>query len=257
MKIKGFTLAEALITLGIIGTIAAITLPSLMNNTQPTQLQASFQKTVNDLDSFAKIFYAENEMSVPLYTSLNDSSKLFNEFQKYVAKSSKTSDWTWTSNNSKTMVYKYYSLTNPGGPSLTSSICDATGKIQDGNGRLYSFDDAPLRGFNGPRVCVDINGTKGPNIYGLDVFSFLFTTDGSVIPEGEPHPNSNSSDIVYDYDKGIGYAWQAGTTSGAENCYNSQWGQTCAHFAMMDINPKNSKEKYWKDFVGKKGYLKK
>ena len=253
---KGFTLAEVLITLGIVGTIATITLPSLMNNILVQELEAQFKKTVSDLHSFARYFQAQNDISVPLYTALNDSNKLFNEFQKYMAKSSKTSNWTWGNSKTTTMVYKYHSLTDPTGTTLTSSICDATGKLQDGNGRIYSFDDAPNRGFNGPRVCVDINGTKGPNTYGLDVFSFLFTTDGLVIPEGEPHPNSNSSDIVYDYDKSIGYAWKAGTTTGASNCYDSKFGQTCANFAMMDINPKNSKEKYWKDFVGKKGYLK-
>ena len=49
MRKRAFTLAEVLITLAIIGTIAAITLPSLMINTQTTELETRFKKTFADL----------------------------------------------------------------------------------------------------------------------------------------------------------------------------------------------------------------
>lgn len=39
-----FTLAEVLITLGIIGVVAAMTLPSVINSTKNKQLEASFKK---------------------------------------------------------------------------------------------------------------------------------------------------------------------------------------------------------------------
>ena len=38
---KGFTLAEVLITLGIIGVVAAMTLPALVNHTQGKELELS------------------------------------------------------------------------------------------------------------------------------------------------------------------------------------------------------------------------
>ena len=65
-KKKAFTLAEVLITLGIVGTIATITLPSLMNNILVQELEAQFKKTVSDLHSFARYFQAQNDISVPL-----------------------------------------------------------------------------------------------------------------------------------------------------------------------------------------------
>ena len=37
IKSKGFTLAEVLITLGIIGVVAAITMPTLINKQKETQ----------------------------------------------------------------------------------------------------------------------------------------------------------------------------------------------------------------------------
>ena len=41
----GFTLAEVLITLGIVGIIAAITLPSLITNYKVKLLKTSFKNT--------------------------------------------------------------------------------------------------------------------------------------------------------------------------------------------------------------------
>ena len=41
---KSMTLAEVLITLGIIGVVAAITLPTLINNYQNTQYVTSLKK---------------------------------------------------------------------------------------------------------------------------------------------------------------------------------------------------------------------
>ena len=44
MKIRAFTLAEVLITLGIIGVVAAMTLPSLMNKIQKRDTAARLKK---------------------------------------------------------------------------------------------------------------------------------------------------------------------------------------------------------------------
>lgn len=40
MKIEGFTLAEVLITLGIIGVVAAMTIPAVINKYKSVQLKA-------------------------------------------------------------------------------------------------------------------------------------------------------------------------------------------------------------------------
>lgn len=51
MKRKsGFTLAEVLITLGIIGVVAAMTIPSLMNSTGQTEFKSGFKKAVSVLN---------------------------------------------------------------------------------------------------------------------------------------------------------------------------------------------------------------
>ncbi len=55
MKKNGFTLAEVLITLAIIGVVATITLPSLMSNTQEQQAVTAFRKSMNTLNEVAQM----------------------------------------------------------------------------------------------------------------------------------------------------------------------------------------------------------
>ena len=58
---NGFTLAEVLITLVIIGIIAAMTIPALMNNIQKRQYIVAWRKSFSDADG--------SSLSVPdLYT---------------------------------------------------------------------------------------------------------------------------------------------------------------------------------------------
>ena len=55
MKKNGFTLAEVLITLAIIGVVATLTLPALMTNTQEQQARAALKKGINTLTEAAQM----------------------------------------------------------------------------------------------------------------------------------------------------------------------------------------------------------
>lgn len=56
-KLNAFTLAEVLITLGIIGVVAAISIPVLMKNTQNAELKTAFKK------SYANLMQAYNSVT--------------------------------------------------------------------------------------------------------------------------------------------------------------------------------------------------
>ena len=51
---KGFTLAEVLITLGIIGVVAAITLPTMMQDGRKQQLGVKLAKFANNIESIMR-----------------------------------------------------------------------------------------------------------------------------------------------------------------------------------------------------------
>lgn len=55
MKKNGFTLAEVLITLAIIGVVATMTLPALMNNANEQQYITGFKKGINTLTEAAQL----------------------------------------------------------------------------------------------------------------------------------------------------------------------------------------------------------
>ena len=62
-KISGFTLAEVLITLGIIGVVAAMTMPTLMNSTQGAQYKAAYKKALSAISQAVTLNVALDEWS--------------------------------------------------------------------------------------------------------------------------------------------------------------------------------------------------
>lgn len=62
IKTKAFTLAEVLITLGIIGVVAAMTMPSLISNYQQKQYEAKYAKAQNVMANGIKMMMAQNDV---------------------------------------------------------------------------------------------------------------------------------------------------------------------------------------------------
>ena len=58
MKKLGFTLAEVLITLVIIGVIAAMTVPTLMNNTNAQEFRSALKKAISATNQALTLHYA-------------------------------------------------------------------------------------------------------------------------------------------------------------------------------------------------------
>ena len=58
---EGFTLAEVLITLGIIGVVAAMTMPTLMNQTNGAQYKAAYKKALSAISQAVTLNVALDE----------------------------------------------------------------------------------------------------------------------------------------------------------------------------------------------------
>ncbi len=72
MKKLGFTLAEVLITLVIIGVIAAMTVPTLMNNTNAQEFRSALKKAISGVNQALTLNYALEGLSATDYTSATD-----------------------------------------------------------------------------------------------------------------------------------------------------------------------------------------
>ncbi|MCD8024950.1 MAG: type II secretion system GspH family protein, partial [Candidatus Gastranaerophilales bacterium] len=245
-KIFAFTLAEVLITLTIIGVVAAITIPSVMSNNRNRILYTQLKTTYSDLNTASRQFFIENGMSVSEYTSTYGLSSAFEQFKKIFLMTPYSSDVKWNSTNDEgenifSSEFNWQDIT---GTYKNSSTCDNTGFFLDTKGRIVSFDDAPAKNTNGPKLCIDVNGENKPNRYGVDYFIFMFTLDGNVIPWGQEH-ESNPGEC--------GEVTNVTTcTIPRDKCqysptYSEQF--ACANYALLDEHPAKAGKTYFKDFT--------
>lgn len=58
--LHAFTLAEVLITLGIIGIVAALTLPAIVNNSRNKQLETGLRKAYSAISQALEMYQAQN-----------------------------------------------------------------------------------------------------------------------------------------------------------------------------------------------------
>ncbi len=245
MKKFGFTLAETLITLGIIGVVAAITIPILSNHLRGKKLQSQFMKTYSELNQAARNFYAQTDMPFRDYqdsisgnspsSTIWDSTQSLKLFMSYFKGVSKNSGYGARAYDEKNNI-KNLNLNNK---YINSYPCDRSVVFTDMVGRDYVMDDVATY-YNvdyGPKICVDINGKNKPNKWGVDRFVFVFTEDNAVIPYTGKDAHNLSKNLTSD-------------TEIAKYCSSTATtiAHTCAYFALKNKRPEG-KGDYWHDFL--------
>ena len=150
MTKPAFTLAEVLITLGIIGIVAALTIPALMQKTNNKELVAGTLKMGTTLSNALKGMESVDMVGVD---KLADVDTFAEKFKKQL----KTTNCT------------------------NHSICLADGSYFDySNPQFGGHCDKETPCVE---IVADINGKKGPNKEGKDQYTFLVTNRG-IIPLG-------------------------------------------------------------------------
>lgn len=155
MKRFGFTLAEVLITLVIIGVIAAMTIPTLMNNTNQQEFRVGLKKAVSALNQAMSLNYALEGTTVgdsSLATTANVRDNLFKKRMSIV--STGTSGVTFASPDSVTADTNGILYTADGMRFAIGSGANY------GNTGLGNVDDEIYYGY----IIIDVNGEKGPNV---------------------------------------------------------------------------------------------
>ena len=181
---KGFTLAEVLITLGIIGVIASLTLPALNANVQKQQMGPALAKAVNTLENAGRMVLQDNNATklsnVPDCKN-GTNIKLFKGnsacLLKYINGAPLTAKEDYYSFDNKTEEY------NPG--SAVDSV-DGDMAIVTKDGIAYYQADLQIDDDNPYiKLYLDLNGpSKKPNALGKDLFIVGITNKGVVIPIG-------------------------------------------------------------------------
>ena len=165
---KGFTLAEVLVTLGIIGVVSAMTVPSLMQNHQRKTYVTQLHKFYNIL-SQALVQYQNDKNALNLkeagLTSLDALDEFFQNYFKIVSSCNSNVTPCFASEY-KNMLGKTYKV------GLEHHIT-----LADGTSVAYSCHGGDNIVFT---VYVDINGPKGPNIAGRDTFAIYIYNNGVI-----------------------------------------------------------------------------
>lgn len=245
MRRNAFTMSEVLVTLGIIGVVASLTLPTIVQGIQGRELYGRLRTTYSELNQVSQRFYAENEIPFSEWASRKSVDEYAKEFMSYYKGSRRVSSYTYADGNAAVSGKMPYVIRNMGGIRSSTIICDDGGFWNDASGKLYFFNNPPNPGENGPVFCVDINGMKKPNTWGKDIFVFQFTQDGLVIPMGQEHkfnPIENKK------------GWETQFFfKGPERCSpyatHPELDVACAYYALQNVSPKSSNKTYWGDFV--------
>lgn len=168
---KGFTLAEVLITLGIIGVVAALTLPSLITNYRKKQTVAQLKKVYSELSQAAQMSVVQNgDMKNWNY---NLSGEEF--FNTYLSNFIKMGSQTVEDAKKAGVVY----IKASGEEEVSFTNLYDSGKIFTlASGSQIIMDTVSNLTTTRQTVLVDLNGFKKPNRIGVDVFAFSVTHNG-------------------------------------------------------------------------------
>ena len=215
MKKHGFTLAEVLITLGIVGVVAALTAPALVMSSRNEANAARLSVVVSNLENaFNNAIVqegADNLYGTSLWanggvnaeSSEANISAFVGNLGRYMHTNGfKNSDTAFIGTN------VYHEMTDNGGTDATTSINKFPGggqcfTIELKNGavvfiRTYAnpgsaeFETARTNAIaagvsyytNAADIFLDVNGKSAPNTYGRDLFGFQVGENGVLYPLG-------------------------------------------------------------------------
>ena len=192
MKRFGFTLAEVLITLAIIGVVSAITLPTLTSSTRNAQVGPKLAKAASMFEQATQAMLNDRNVDSleSLYINAADDNDGVRRFINDLSDFMKLT--TFNNVESKRAVPTYNGIGGCGlilNPNERPAQCHF--KTKDGIHFTMFKQEYDNEGQRQPHkirygtLFVDINGVKtSPNTYGRDVFAFAIYADGSLRPVG-------------------------------------------------------------------------
>ena len=188
-NMAAFTLAEVLITLGIIGVIAALTLPTVINNIGEKSNIVALKKF------YAEFYNATNmiktEYEDPSYWKLKDNNAQSADWVMDRYKEHLSIQRICGAGDSSCMNFPIYSY-NTKQAVITQSQYESwslRGFIL--NNGMTGFFDVNNGNFS---VFVDVNGFKNPNTLGIDVFAWAVNNQGKIVRYTDPSLNYSGND---------------------------------------------------------------
>lgn len=220
MRLNGFTLAEVLVTLGIIGVVAAMTLPALIQKQEEKSNAAKLLKFATTLCQAVNKYRAETECTGNFSDCMSGNYDSQCKNFAPIAKNMKIIDSITRSNDLSKVAwlpdkaYNYYGAEQTGSYGGVSKITISDCAYLLSDGTIFSIDINPTN-FD---IIVDVNGKKRPNRVGRDIFFFKVGGDANF---GTGGGNTGLTKDVYPYPLGNQYNVYSGIckfNSAASKC---------------------------------------
>ena len=178
-----FTLSEVLVTMGIIGVISALTVPTLVNNYQRKALSLQLRKTVTDIENAVDMLITEEGKSKFSATTY------YNNLDGFVTNKLKTIKTCSKSETNECFANEQYGTINDN--TKKTFTCEGNSYVLASSAAICMYRKTNL--YSGyPVVVVDVNGQEGPNIGGRDMFTF------TILPNGEIYGTNHETDCTRD-----------------------------------------------------------
>jgi len=187
VRYSAFTLTELLIALGIIGAIAAVSIPTLVNNINKRMLVTQLKSHITAMHQLMNDQMIKHKTRNLKETDFADIDKLLTSENFAISKTcpvGKGAD-CWTE--------KYRPLNNMSAGSGTvttpANYYTASKTVVLKNGMLLSCQPHKVTVADGSgkktlAFCVfDVNGSAGPNVNGRDYFAYFVTEDGQLMDD--------------------------------------------------------------------------
>lgn len=218
---KGFTLAEILITLGVLGILISIIMPGIMTTYKRIELENRFKKASSTIENAVILTLNEHSMETLLNKKTNEkiNERIPDDIRNSMNEtfSSKLNigynyEGALRTNVNKKSVHAFIS----GKAILPAYVSNLNQKYILKDGISISLMEFQVHGVHdGIKITFDTNGPfKGPNRFGYDIF-------------------------IYD----TGY-WNA--TNCSDITTNRHCAYGCYKYAQQNINPQDKTKEYWK-----------
>ena len=171
---NAFTLAEVLITIGIVGVVAALSLPIVINNAQDKVLETEYAKSKTVLANGYKKMMADSQVyevqDLPMFNSCQDLACITNEHKKVFNVNMDTT----LGLKPETMPEEY----------IIQGKEDKSQFKWEDVPYMFSTTDGMTYGIlvgdnaNSFEIVADVNGSKNPNTIRKDMYKFRYYGSG-------------------------------------------------------------------------------
>lgn len=185
-NLLGFTLAEVLITLMVIGVVASLTIPVVTRKVNEAQNKTAWKKSFSEFSQAITLAMGARDNLVGLFSGEDSFRDLIVNNMKYIQLCN-----TGTAAGPNACWHDQNSWHDYDGTPHISDFSDRSRAVLS-NGTLVVFNmhttNCDCIHTANDDVCaditIDINGFKGPNNISKDIFAAYILKDGTLLPFG-------------------------------------------------------------------------